>query len=71
VNAEALVLTAPRRFERREIALPALGASDGLLRVEACGLCGTDHERRNRDLALTTERRDGNIIWRLRQEGCA
>jgi len=51
VNAQALVLTAPRHFERREFALPALGNSDGLLRVEACGLCGTDHEQYTGHLA--------------------
>ncbi len=43
--ADALVLTSPRTFERRAIALPEIGEDDGLLRVEACGLCGTDHEQ--------------------------
>jgi alcohol dehydrogenase len=28
----------------RRIEVPAIGADDALLRVEACGLCGTDHE---------------------------
>ena len=28
----------------RELPLPPIGDNDGLLRVEACGLCGTDHE---------------------------
>lgn len=49
--ATALVLTAPRRFERRTVELPELGPDDGLLRVEACGLCGTDHEQYTGDLA--------------------
>jgi alcohol dehydrogenase len=39
-----MVLTAPRRFEVRSFPLPDIGTDDGLLRVEACGLCGTDHE---------------------------
>ena len=43
--AEALVLASPRHFQRRELALPILGPDDGLLRIEACGLCGTDHEQ--------------------------
>lgn len=43
--AKALVLEAPRRLVRREFPLPELGDDDGLLRVEACGLCGTDHEQ--------------------------
>src|SRR5690349_4178326 len=29
----------------RSIALPDVGTDDALLRVEACGLCGTDHEQ--------------------------
>ena len=39
-----MVLTSPRSFEARRFPLPELGPDDGLLRVEACGLCGTDHE---------------------------
>lgn len=42
--ADALVLDAPRRLRRRELPVPAVGEDDGILRVEACGLCGTDHE---------------------------
>jgi alcohol dehydrogenase len=45
MSAEALVLTAPRRFERRKFDLPETSDDDGLLRIEACGLCGTDHEQ--------------------------
>ncbi len=41
----ALVLEAPRRLEARELPVPELGDDAGLLRVEACGLCGTDHEQ--------------------------
>ena len=43
--ARALVLEQPRRFVTREFALPEIGDDGGLLRVEACGLCGTDHEQ--------------------------
>ena len=45
MSAEALVLAAPRRYERRALPLPDVGPRDGLLRIEACGLCGTDHEQ--------------------------
>ena len=45
MSAQGLVLTAPRRFELREFDVPDIGADDGVLRVEACGLCGTDHEQ--------------------------
>jgi alcohol dehydrogenase len=50
-GATGLVLTAPRHFERRHFPLPATGGTDGILRVEACGLCGTDHEQYSGDLA--------------------
>ena len=43
-SATAMVLTRPRTLEARSFALPDIGPDDGLLRVEACGLCGTDHE---------------------------
>jgi len=44
-SARALVLEAPRHLGSRDFALPDIGDDDGLLRVEACGLCGTDHEQ--------------------------
>jgi alcohol dehydrogenase len=43
--ARALVLEAPRQLELRELPVPEVGPDDGVLRVEACGLCGTDHEQ--------------------------
>jgi len=42
--ARALVLESPRNVRPTELPLPEIGDDDGLLRVEACGLCGTDHE---------------------------
>lgn len=44
-EASALVLEAPRRLEQRDFDPPAVGDDDGILRIEACGLCGTDHEQ--------------------------
>lgn len=44
-EARALVLPQPRRLSLRQLPLPDIGDDDGLLRVEACGLCGTDHEQ--------------------------
>jgi threonine dehydrogenase-like Zn-dependent dehydrogenase len=38
----AAVLTAARRLELRELPLPEVGADDGLLEVEAVGICGSD-----------------------------
>ncbi len=40
----AAVATQPLRTELRTFPLPPVGPDDGLLRVEACGLCGTDWE---------------------------
>ena len=45
MNATALVLESPRRLTAREFPLPEIGDGDALMRVEACGLCGTDHEQ--------------------------
>jgi alcohol dehydrogenase len=44
VQAAALVLERPRHLIPRSFDLPNIGDREGLLRVEACGLCGTDHE---------------------------
>ncbi|MES2260707.1 MAG: alcohol dehydrogenase catalytic domain-containing protein [Pseudomonadota bacterium] len=38
----AAVLVAPQQFEMRDVPLPALGPGDVLIKVERCGLCGTD-----------------------------
>lgn len=43
-SVKALVLEAPRRLVVHEFDVPEIGENDALLRVEACGLCGTDHE---------------------------
>src|SRR5947207_10881719 len=43
--ARALVLERPRTLIERTLPVPHVGDDDGLLRVEACGLCGTDHEQ--------------------------
>jgi alcohol dehydrogenase len=47
----ALVLEAPRRLTLREFPLPTPGDDDALLRVAACGLCGTDHEQYTGELS--------------------
>src|SRR5262245_7181146 len=45
MNARALVLEAPRRLEPRDLPLPEAGDDGAVLRIDACGLCGTDHEQ--------------------------
>jgi alcohol dehydrogenase len=44
VIVDALMLEAPRTLRRHQVPMPEVGDDDGILRVEACGLCGTDHE---------------------------
>ncbi|MDJ0786684.1 MAG: zinc-binding dehydrogenase [Myxococcota bacterium] len=41
----AMVQTAPRRLEARDLPLPEIDADSGLLRIEACGICGSDYEQ--------------------------
>lgn len=50
MSVSAMVLEAPRSLERRVFALPQITEDDALLRVEACGLCGTDHEQYSGEL---------------------
>ncbi|HET9874409.1 MAG TPA: zinc-binding dehydrogenase [Mycobacterium sp.] len=50
-HARALVLEAPRRLAVRRLPVPAVGGDDAVLRVVACGLCGTDHEQYTGELA--------------------
>lgn len=40
-----MVQTGPRALEMRELPLPEIGLDDGLLEVEACGICGSDYEQ--------------------------
>ena len=44
-RVRALVLEQPRELVIREFDLPSIGTDDAVVRVEACGLCGTDHEQ--------------------------
>ncbi|HET9476067.1 MAG TPA: zinc-binding dehydrogenase [Dehalococcoidia bacterium] len=44
-TSRAIVQTGPRAFEMRSLPLPEIGPDDALLRVEACGICGSDYEQ--------------------------
>ena len=44
-HSRAAVLVEPGRIEVTEFELPVLGEDDALLKVEACGICGTDYEQ--------------------------
>ena len=41
----AMVQTGPRKIEPRDLELPEIRDDDMLLRVEACGICGSDYEQ--------------------------
>ncbi|HKJ25781.1 MAG TPA: alcohol dehydrogenase catalytic domain-containing protein, partial [Myxococcota bacterium] len=41
----AMVLTAPRKLEPRSLPIPDLADDTALLRIEACGICGSDYEQ--------------------------
>ena len=45
IRATAAVLEKPRDLQLRDFTVPDIGPDEGLLRVEACGLCGTDYEQ--------------------------
>ncbi len=53
-TVRAAVQVGPRQIELREFPRPRTGPDDGLLRVEACGICGSDVEQYRGHL-----RRDG------------
>ena len=44
-SSVAMVSVSKEHFERRDLPLPTIGHDDALLRVERCGLCGTDLEQ--------------------------
>jgi threonine dehydrogenase-like Zn-dependent dehydrogenase len=41
----AMVQTGKREIEPRDLPIPAIGDDEGLLRIEACGICGSDYEQ--------------------------
>lgn len=44
-TSRAIVQTAPRKLEMRELPIPEIDDDSALLRVEACGICGSDVEQ--------------------------
>jgi threonine dehydrogenase-like Zn-dependent dehydrogenase len=44
-SVRAVVLTKPKTLEQRDFARPPIGSDDALLRIEACGICGSDYEQ--------------------------
>lgn len=46
-KTRAVVQTAPRKLEMRDIAIPDIDDESAILRIEACGICGSDAEQYN------------------------
>jgi len=46
-TSRVIVQTGPRKLELRELPLPDIDDDSALLRVEACGICGSDVEQYN------------------------
>src|SRR5262249_51878842 len=44
-TSRAIVQTGPRQLELRELPVPGRPDDAGLLRIEACGICGSDAEQ--------------------------
>src|SRR5262245_27078920 len=44
-TSRAIIQTGPRQLELRELPVPEVTEDTGLLRVEACGICGSDAEQ--------------------------
>jgi threonine dehydrogenase-like Zn-dependent dehydrogenase len=44
-TVRTMVLLKPKTMVAREFARPVIGPDDGLLRIEACGICGSDYEQ--------------------------
>ena len=44
-TSRAAVLVEPEQFELREFEIPSIGPDEALVRIEACGICGSDYEQ--------------------------
>lgn len=41
----AMVQTAPRKLEPRDVPIPEIDDDAGIVRIDACGICGSDYEQ--------------------------
>jgi threonine dehydrogenase-like Zn-dependent dehydrogenase len=67
-TARAAVLTGLKKFELKEYPIPLLGDGDILVKVEGCGICGTDVHEYNRDPfglipVVLGHEGTGEIVW--------
>ncbi len=61
-TVRAAVLVKPKTLELREFPRPAVGADDALLRIEACGICGSDYEQYEGHLPETEDYKQFPVI---------
>ena len=45
MRSRAIVQTGPKQLEMRELPVPEIGDDSAILRIEACGICGSDVEQ--------------------------
>lgn len=70
----AQVITQPKKIQMQEIAVPTIGPGEALIRVEMCGICGTDYkilqgEYAREYLPLVAGHEFWGIIEAISQEG--
>jgi threonine dehydrogenase-like Zn-dependent dehydrogenase len=61
-TVRAAVLVKPKTLELREFPRPAVGPDDALLRIEACGICGSDYEQYEGHLPETEDYKQFPVI---------
>jgi threonine dehydrogenase-like Zn-dependent dehydrogenase len=61
-TVRAAVLVRPKTLELREFPRPAVGPDDALLRIEACGICGSDYEQYEGHLPETEDYKQFPVI---------
>ena len=49
-SVQAMVQTGPRAMELRTLPWPTVGDDEALIRVEACGICGSDVDMYDLDM---------------------
>lgn len=69
-TAEVLILEGPGRLRAETLPIPCPGPREAVLSVEACGLCGTDHELFSGTMAARTPLIPGHeIVGTIQQAG--
>jgi threonine dehydrogenase-like Zn-dependent dehydrogenase len=53
-SSMAIVQTGARKLEQREFPLPEIADDDALLKLEVCGICGSDYEQYEGGIAITS-----------------